>query len=119
VDNQTGALTPYVAKLSRKENHVVHLAAPGYAPADLTLTHSVSGWVWGNIVFGGVIGLAVDAISGGLYKLNPEQLSTTLAAEHASVAPTADGIYVVLVREPQKEWIKVGQLTPTRDRAGE
>lgn len=119
VDNQTGALTPYVAKLSRKDNHVVHLAAPGYAPADLTLTHSVSGWVWGNIVFGGVIGLAVDAISGGLYKLNPEQLSTTLAAEHASVAPTADGIYVVLVREPQKEWIKVGQLAPTRDRAGE
>ena len=119
VDNQTGALTPYVAKLSRKNNHVIHLEAPGYAPADLTLTHSVSGWVWGNIVFGGLIGLAVDAISGGLYKLNPEQLTTTLATEHARVAPTPDGVYVVLVREAPREWLKVGQLTPLQDRGGE
>jgi hypothetical protein len=119
VDNQIGATTPFVAKLSRKDNHIIHLAAPGYAPADLTLTHSVSGWVWGNIAFGGLIGLAVDAISGGLYKLNPEQLTATLATEHARVAPTADGVYVVLVREVPKEWIKVGQLTRLPDRAGE
>lgn len=119
VDNQTGAMTPFVAKLSRKENHIIHLEAPGYAPADLTLTRSVSGWVWGNVAFGGLIGLAVDAISGGLYKLSPEQLSATLAAEHALVAPTADGVYVVLVPEAPKEWTKVGQLTRLPDRAGE
>jgi DNA-binding beta-propeller fold protein YncE len=119
VDNQTGAVTPYVAKLSRKANHIVHVEAPGYAPADLTLTHSVSGWVWGNVVFGGVIGLAVDAISGGLYKLSPEQLSATLTNQRSSVAPTKDGIYIVLVRDVPTEWTKVGQLERLADRAGE
>src|SRR5689334_6040905 len=74
VDNRAGAVTPYVAKLSRKDNHIVKLSMDGYAPAELTLTKSVSGWVWGNVVFGGLIGLGVDAISGGLYNLTPPQL---------------------------------------------
>jgi predicted small secreted protein len=110
VDNMTKAQTPFVAKLSRKDNHVIHIAADGYAPADLTLTRSTSGWVWGNIVFGGLIGLAVDAMTGGLYNLTPEQLTTTLAKQSASIAPSKDGVYVVLVAAPEKGWTKVGQL---------
>ena len=113
VDNQAAAVTPYVAKLSRKDKHVVHLAMPGYAPADLTLTRKTSGWVWGNIVFGGLIGLAVDAISGGLYNLTPEQLAATLAQQNASIAPVKDGVYVVMVQQVNPAWTKVGQLTPT------
>jgi len=111
IDGATSAQTPFVAKLSRKDNHVIHIAADGYAPADLTITRGTSGWVWGNLLFGGLVGLAVDAISGGLYKLSPEQLTTTLANQtRTSVAPTKDGVYVVLVRDVPKEWVKVGQL---------
>jgi predicted small secreted protein len=110
VDNMMKAQTPFVAKLSRKDNHVIHIATDGYAPADLTLTRSTSGWVWGNIVFGGLIGLAVDAMTGGLYNLTPDQLTTTLAKQSASLAPTRDGIYVVLVPRPEAGWTKVGQL---------
>jgi hypothetical protein len=112
VDNLVGAQTPYVASLSRKDNHFVRLTMDGYAPAELTLTKSVSGWVWGNVVFGGLIGLAVDAISGGLYNLNPAQLQTTLAKQGARIAPTRDGVYVVLVSVADPAWMKVGQLTP-------
>lgn len=111
VDNLQGANTPYVAKLSRKDNHIVKITMDGYAPAELTLTKSVSGWVWGNVVFGGLIGLAVDAISGGLYNLTPDQLQATLAGQaKTSLAPTKDGIYVVLVKHAPSEWTKVGQL---------
>jgi hypothetical protein len=110
VDNQSGAATPYIATLSRKDNHIVKIEMDGYAPAELTLTKSVSGWVWGNIVFGGIIGLAVDAMTGGLYNLYPAQLQATLAKQGASLAPTGTGIYVVLVKEHKAEWIKVGQL---------
>ena len=112
LDNQHGGVTPFIAHLSRKDHHVVKLTLAGYAPAEMTLTRKTSGWVWGNIVFGGLIGLAVDAITGGLYNLTPEQLTSTLAAEKASIAPTKDGIYVILVRETNPSWIKVGQLTP-------
>ena len=111
VDNMDKGQTPFVAKLSRKDNHIVHIAADGYQPADLTLTRSTSGWVWGNLVFGGLIGLAVDAITGGLYKLTPNQLNATLAKQSSSVAPTKDGFYVVLVPAADKGWLKVGQLT--------
>lgn len=112
VDNGAKAQTPFVAKLSRKDSHLVHIVADGYAPADLTLTKTVSGWVWGNLVFGGLIGLAVDAMSGGLYNLTPNQLSAALAKQSASVAPTKNGIYVILVQEAEAGWLKIGQLQP-------
>lgn len=110
IDGQSGAVTPYVAKLSRKDNHIVKLSLDGYAPAELTLTRGVSGWVWGNVVFGGLIGLAVDAVDGGLYNLTPTQLQATLTQQKASIAPTKNGIYVVLVKKADPAWLKVGQL---------
>lgn len=112
IDNQTKAQTPFVAKLSRKDNHLIRIAADGFAPADLTLTRSTSGWVWGNIVFGGVIGLAVDAMTGGLYNLTPNQLTSTLARQSATIDRSKDGIYVLLVPAAEAGWTKVGQLRP-------
>jgi len=76
IDNNTPlGVTPIFANLSRGDNHVVTIEMEGYSPVVMTVTRSVSGWVWGNIVIGGLIGLAVDAASGGLYSLSPEQLS--------------------------------------------
>jgi hypothetical protein len=112
IDGLTKGHTPVIANLSRKDNHIVKLALPGYAPAELTLARGVSGWVWGNLVFGGLIGLGVDAISGGLYKLSPEQLSGELAKQSASIKADKDGIYVVLVQKADPAWTKIGQLTP-------
>jgi hypothetical protein len=74
------------------------------------LTHSVSGWVWGNVAFGGLIGLAVDAASGGIYKLTPEQIEGSLQTGNASVTNTSEGIYVVAVLAPQPDWVRVAQL---------
>ncbi|MDE2137367.1 MAG: PEGA domain-containing protein, partial [Gammaproteobacteria bacterium] len=87
-----------------------HLELPGYQPFDATITRSVSGWVWGNIVFGGLIGLAVDAIDGGMYNLTPEQVSATLSANHVSATRTPDGVYLFAVLRPDPGWQKVGQL---------
>ena len=80
VDNKTHGQTPVVAPLSRKDNHLVKVEFPGYQPFEATVTRSVSGWVAGNILFGGLIGLSVDAISGGLYTFGPEQITATLTA---------------------------------------
>src|SRR5437016_6224692 len=70
--------TPVVASMKRGANHILKLQLPGYAPYEATFTKGVSGWVWGNVLSGGLIGLAVDAISGGLYNLTPEQLTAEL-----------------------------------------
>src|SRR6266404_2478012 len=68
IDNTENGKTPLIAKLTRKDNHIVKIELAGYQTFEATLTRSVSGWVWGNIAFGGLIGLAVDGISGGIYK---------------------------------------------------
>jgi hypothetical protein len=111
IDGQSMGKTPVVAHLKRKENHIVHLELAGYKPYDTTVTRSVSGWVWGNIVIGGLIGLAVDAISGGLYKLTPEQVSASLlSAGTAGTVLPGDGVYIAVVLRPEPGWQKVGQL---------
>ena len=114
IDNVSSGNTPVVAKLTRKDNHFVRVELSGYQPFDMTLTRSVSGWVWGNIVFGGLIGLAVDAIDGAFYNPSPEQVSATPAANHASVSKTGDGIYLFAVLKPEPGWVKAGQLQATQ-----
>jgi PEGA domain len=111
IDNAEKGDTPLVTKLSRKDNHVVKIQLAGYQPFEATLTRGVSGWVWGNVAFGGLIGLAVDAISGGIYKLTPEQISGTLATKSAVLDKKGDGVYVVAVLKPQSDWVKVAQLS--------
>lgn len=117
VDNKQFGTTPVFADLKRKEEHVITITMPGYETAQLTVTKKVSGWVWGNIVLGGLIGLAVDAISGGLYTLTPEQLNAELKASTASAANTAGGITILAVLNPDPSWTKIGSLEPsTADR---
>ena len=114
VDNLAVGKTPVVAKLKRKDKHTIVVSLDGYQPFELTTTRSTSGWVWGNILFGGLIGLAVDLSTGGAYKVNPAQVNAALAATHAS-ATFGDGtLYVILVRTPDASWQKIGQLEPVR-----
>ena len=58
----------------------------GYPDKTVTLDSSVSGWYWGNILFGGLIGmLIVDPATGAMYKL-PEYVSADMGSPVAQVA---------------------------------
>lgn len=112
INNQDYGTTPLVTELVRDENHVVRIELDSYQPYEITLTKSVSGWVWGNILIGGLIGLAVDAISGGIYKLTPEQVVATL--DEKKVAWVSDDfLMLTVVLEPEIGWEKIGALTPS------
>lgn len=101
--------TPLVADLKRKDHHIVRIELDGYEPYETTLSRGVSGWVAGNIIFGGLIGLAVDAISGGMYKLTPEQVSANLS--RGSVDLDADDVLVIqVVLGADPEWERIGEL---------
>jgi hypothetical protein len=110
VNGQPQGATPVVVRLKRKDLHTVRLELEGYQPVEIPLRRKVSGWVWGNIVFGGLIGLAVDAGTGAMYKLTPEQVVTTLPAAVGTLR--TDALYVVLVDTPDREWEHVWALTP-------
>ncbi len=111
IDNREFGETPLIAKLSRKDNHTVRIELEGYLPYEAVLTRKVSGWVWGNVLFGGLIGLAVDAISGGIYKLTPEQVNAVLRKEESLAK---DSIFIAVVLRPDPSWRKIGQLARER-----
>ncbi len=102
--------TPVIADLSRKDQHIVTIQLEGYLPYETTITKSVSGWVWGNIIFGGVIGLAVDAITGGLYKLSPEQIEAELEEQLSDCPGCDEGLFIVAVLDPDPSWERIGTL---------
>jgi hypothetical protein len=109
VDGQPMGTTPAVLQLARKSTHVIQLNLDGYQPYEIALTRGTSGWVWGNIVFGGLIGLGVDAATGSLYKLSPE----TITADMQTRTAVIDGkqtIQIAVVMTPDPSWQKIGQL---------
>ena len=110
--------TPVVLDLKRKDRHVIKVEADGYQPYEMALTRSVSGWEWGNLVFGGVVGLAVDAITGGMYKLSPEQVQAQLAAsgEAADVSRDGDQLVLLVVLRPDPSWAWVGRMEREEER---
>jgi hypothetical protein len=110
VDNKPLGVTPVFADLRRKDEHIVSIEMPGYQKTDLVLTRGVSGWVWGNIVIGGLIGLAVDAISGGLYSLSPAQLAAELHHTEVTQSGSTDGVYIVTVLTPNPAWQRIGSI---------
>ncbi|PYP11342.1 MAG: PEGA domain-containing protein [Gemmatimonadetes bacterium] len=116
VDSQTAGTTPVAAKLARKRSHRITVTMPGYQQFEMVTTRKTSGWVWGNIVFGGLIGLIVDASTGGLYDVRPEQVNAQLARTGASGEMRDGMIYVFLVREVDPSWVKIGQLKPIEER---
>ena len=63
--------TPAKFTLNRKDNYVAELSMPGYHKAQVKLEKGVNGWVWGNILFGGIPGLVIDIVSGGCNNINP------------------------------------------------
>lgn len=114
VDNQVVGVTPVSAKLRRKDNHHVVIQLEGYQPYEAVLTRQTSGWIFGNIFFGpGVlIGIAVDAISGAMYSLKPDQVSADLEAGDEVASLEEGTLYVVLVPKAEPGWQKIGQMEP-------
>ena len=110
VDNVMLGQTPVIATMKRGANHIVKIELTGYLPFEATITKKTSGWVWGNIVFGGLIGLVVDASTGGLYNLTPEQIAGQMAQQHAVTQVSRDGVYVFVVMEPDPSWQQIGSL---------
>ncbi|GAC1345476.1 MAG: hypothetical protein NVSMB23_21690 [Myxococcales bacterium] len=113
VDNQPKGITPVVANLSRGDSHIIKIDLPGYLPYETALTKSVSGWVVGNLLFGGLIGLGVDAISGGLYNLSPEQVQAEmrLGTQPAKVSSRdGDTVYILVTLKPDPKWILIARL---------
>jgi len=111
VDGRMLGRTPLTEDLSKKDIHTVKINLNGYHPYEMTLIKKVNSWVWGNIVLGGLIGLGVDAITGGLYELSPTQVNADLKVKGLSSASMVNkALYVTVTLHPDSSWKKIGNL---------
>ena len=79
VHNDPKLVTPTVVTVHRKPARCgISLAKEGYEPASVDLQREMSGWYLGNVIFGGIIGLIVDAANGAMYNRKPERIDATL-----------------------------------------
>jgi hypothetical protein len=102
--------TPLAVDLKKKTRHQIRIELEGYAPYEVAMVRKTSGWIAGNIIFGGLIGLVVDAITGGMYMLKPEQIQAELIKMGAGYEHAKDTLIIAVVLEPDPSWQKIGQL---------
>lgn len=69
-----------------RETYTVAFHKEGYADSITPMKTTINGWYWGNILFGGLIGmLIVDPLTGAMYAL-PDDATGNLVAKAPSSA---------------------------------
>jgi hypothetical protein len=98
ISNQEGKelfvqTTPAIVTLERSsgyfrgEDYKLVFEEAGYKPYEVHVTSTIDGWYFGNIMFGGLIGmLAVDPMTGDMYTLSPREVKCNLVP---SMIPSA------------------------------
>jgi len=73
--------TPLTLRLSRAESHVMTVSKKGYETESREVEHTFNGWVLGNLVFGGILGIIIDFASGAFRWISPSDYDFTLKAK--------------------------------------
>ena len=110
IDGINVGRTPYLARLTRKDKHLVIVEMDGYMPYEITLKRKLNGWIFGNFMLGGIIGIAVDAATGSMYSLSPKDVAAALKYTTTAFNHSKEGIYLAVVLRPDAAWDKIGQL---------
>lgn len=104
--------TPLEKDLKRNQEYQVAIKMDGYQTYETKLTKKFNEWYIGNVLFGGIIGLVVDPITGAIYKLTPNELYTNLKSDGSDIATKVKGedIHISVSLNIDPEWEQVGQL---------
>lgn len=89
--------TPGVLKLERKGTHTLVFEKEGHKSVEVQLNKTVDGWLFGNILIGGIIGLVIDFVSGAAYKLTPADVNVVLGEKAAALQGANKNDVVVFV----------------------
>ncbi|NOU09380.1 MAG: PEGA domain-containing protein [Nitrospira sp.] len=117
INGDSYGATPVVASLPRGKTYVVEVAKDRYHPYQLTVVPTASGMIWGNLLFGGLIGMAVDSTSGAGYNHSPDRVHAYFAVPIQEDSPRPVCPESILVLEARRKaaeklvYVKSG-LTP-------
>ncbi|MDN3554480.1 hypothetical protein [Halomonas maura] len=87
------------------KSYSVTISKEGFESRTVAISSSPNGWyVAGNLVFGGLIGwLIVDPLTGAMYSLSPDSISTSLGESVATTEDGAQELNLVLLQDVPDE----------------
>jgi hypothetical protein len=87
------------------------LELQGYKTAEIEVKSTINGWYFGNIIFGGLLGLLIiDPATGAMWTLSPKEVDKVLEAGSAAITREEGGLVVMLRQDVPQEL--VGSLQP-------
>ena len=93
--------TPTSLSMQRKQEYVLTFSMPGYTSQTVQLQRSMrTGILVLDIILTGLIGVVVDAATGGWYKLSPEVVNVSLT--RVAEVPGPSTVTVTLSLKPSK-----------------
>ena len=113
VDNVASATTPATLTLSAKQSHQVLIELPGYKPYEVFLAQKTNGRIFGNIFFGGLIGIVIDMSDGAAYALTPNKINAELISCKGSGRAATNNhqqLFIKLVNKAEPRWQRIAQL---------
>ncbi|HEU5289182.1 MAG TPA: PEGA domain-containing protein [Cyclobacteriaceae bacterium] len=101
----------FKGEISTKKEYAVKIELDGYYPYEIKIKREMDAWFLGNIIFGGLIGIIIDASSGAMYKLTPDQVVAQMSVQTAMIKQENDDrIYIAVALEVDPGWEKIGTL---------
>jgi hypothetical protein len=76
--NRWTVVTPDTVALPRNRLYRVTITKAGYDESTTRLNQGTNPWVWCNILFGGIIGCAIDYGTGASFELLPRDINVKL-----------------------------------------
>jgi hypothetical protein len=87
-------------------NYRLVIEKPGYVPTEVALKSTIDGWYFGNIIFGGVIGLLIiDPATGAMWTLSPRDVDVALKQHVTNIRAEKGGVVVILRRDVPDELV--------------
>ena len=97
--------TPCTINLSKGSDYTVRITLAGYQSEDIPIRRGITGWFWGNLLLGGIIGMAIDYTTANMWEHQPSvinldltkvsSLPDTIAVEYPITLLMADGTKTV------------------------
>lgn len=90
VDNAHVGQTPMMVTLDRaKPKAEIRLEQPGFAPVIITREKVTNGWIFGNILIGGLIGIIIDTVNNNASKFEDTPIAVGFGG-HPAPGPESD-----------------------------
>jgi len=85
--------TPAILTLRRKDGpYRLTIRKPGYRPYEVVIKATTNGWVLGNIVVGGIVGIIVDYWTGAATELSPKEVHAALTRHGVRASEQESGV---------------------------